>query len=162
MKTLLIAGLLASDGLTAYANLGETVRDSYAHYGRPVYHGDNTYTFRIGKWTIFEWVNPSTGKVAVIEYMLNSQDTKIGETGYNELTSENIPRSYASDSMWNRSGYRMDSVLNDWFSTSESKDGVYYVQYGKSYTNNRKHFIAYLTIGLTSCKRQAATEWHTE
>jgi hypothetical protein len=86
MKTLLIAGLSASAGLTAYANLSETVRDSYAHYGRPVYHGDNTYTFRIGKWTIFEWVNPSTGKVAVIEYMLNSQDTKIGETGYNELT----------------------------------------------------------------------------
>jgi hypothetical protein len=56
----------------------------------------------------------------------------------------------------------MDSVLNDWFSTSESKDGVYYVQYGKSYTNNREHFIAYLTIGLTSCKQQAATEWHTE
>jgi hypothetical protein len=161
MKSLLIF-LSIVPFLAAYANLGETVQDSYAHYGQPINHQGNTYAFRIGKWTIFEWVNPSTAKVAAIEYMLNYQDTKIGEAGYNELTGENIPGSYASDSMWNVTGYRMDSVLNNWFSTSESKDGVYYIEYGKSYTTNRKHFTAYLTIGFTYCKQKAATEWHTE
>jgi hypothetical protein len=160
-KSLLIA-LATLPGLVAYANLSDTVQVSCAHYGQPINRQGNTYVFRIGKWTIFEWANPDTGKIGAIEYMLNYRDTKIGEAGYNELTRENIPGSYASDSLWKMTDYRMDSVLNNWFSTSESKDGVYYIEYGKSYTTNRKHFTAYLFIAFTSCKEQAATQWHTE
>ncbi|SRR6266481_1445212 len=149
-------------GLAAYADLNDTVRVSCARYGQSINHQGNTYVFRIGKWTIFEWANPNTGRVGAIEYRLNYRDTKIGEAGYNELTGENIPGSYAPDSLWNVTGYHMDSVTNNWCSTSQSKDGVYYIEYGKSYTDDRKHFTAYLLIAFTSYKEQVATEWHTE
>ena len=159
----LVAGAVAVlvPGL-AYAQLGDTLAETCAHYGQPVHHDGNSYSFRIGKWGIIEWLNPNTGHIEAIEYSLQVSDTKIGEDKYVELVSANVPKSYSDSALWNRNDYRWDTILNNWFCCSESKDGIYYIEFGKSYSENRKHFDAYLLITLKSCKDQAATEWHTE
>jgi hypothetical protein len=75
---------------------------------------------------------------------------------YAEFCNENLPDYLKPDSEWNIGKYQ--TVNRHVFAYSESKDGNYWIEFGKDYTVSP--YLAYLCIGFTSSNERTKKEWH--
>jgi hypothetical protein len=103
---------------------------------------------------VSEWIDPANSKVGMICYIKHG--SKITEQEYTAFCRENLPHYLDPDSAWvtgNKEGG------NRPYYDLHSNDGIYFIQFGKDYT---KHpYRAYLIIGFTNIRDEAAAEWHS-
>lgn len=156
MKKLILLTLALTNILVnkSWADLGDSIEQSYARYGKAAIHDNNSYCFHLARMAVSEWVNPLSNKVEFIAYFKKGQ--KITKQEYAQICGENLPAYLVPDSEWNIGTYQTKNDHD--FADSKSKDGVYWIQFGKDRSSNP--YLAYLCIGFSATKDQATKEWH--
>jgi hypothetical protein len=83
---------------SAKANIGDTLTQSNARYGKPWRQQSNLYYYLTGGYLIAELVSPSTGAVEYIEYTKGKG--VIDQDERDRIIRENFPPYYLSSEHW--------------------------------------------------------------
>jgi hypothetical protein len=98
MKKVIITTIFGLFSISAYANVGDTLKQSYSRYGRPFGHNQNSYAFSWKHTVVSEWIDPANSKVGMICYIKDG--SKITEQEYTAFCRQNLPHYLDPDSAW--------------------------------------------------------------